>query len=163
MEADQRAEIEGSEQGRRRPGLNRIGAEEILDDLLQHDGQAEGHEDLFGMAAPVEMLDDAAFHRHADGEHDRNGEQDGQRDRPVDQGFADPLAEPLLDIGYLDLERVAQEVLLGRIFRHIGQVEQPLQRDRAEGADHEQGAMGEIHDPERAEDQRQAERDQRIG
>ena len=41
--------------------------------------------------------------------------------------------------------------------------EEALQRHGAEGAEHEQRAMGEVDDAERAEDQRQAQRDQRIG
>jgi hypothetical protein len=45
---------------------DRIGAVIILDDFLQHDGEAEGHEDLVGMRALVEMLDQAAFHGEAD-------------------------------------------------------------------------------------------------
>jgi hypothetical protein len=45
---------------------DRVGAVEVLDDLLQHDGQAEGHQDLVGMGALVEVLDQPAFHDHAD-------------------------------------------------------------------------------------------------
>ena len=34
--------------------------------FLQHDGKAEGHQDLVGMRALVEMLDQAALHHEAD-------------------------------------------------------------------------------------------------
>src|SRR3546814_19212110 len=39
----------------RRGGGNGIGAEERLDDFLQHDREAEGNENLLGMTALVEM------------------------------------------------------------------------------------------------------------
>jgi hypothetical protein len=63
LEAEQRAEIEGCRERPRGGRRDRVGAVEILDDLLQHDGQAEGHEDLVGMGALVEVLDQAALHR----------------------------------------------------------------------------------------------------
>ncbi len=96
-------------------GVDRVGAEEILDDFLQDDGEAEGDQDLVGVRALVEMLDQAALHREADHEHDRNGEKDGERHRPVDDRRSDIVAEPAVDIGHLHLERVAQEILPGRV------------------------------------------------
>ncbi len=73
-------------EGLREPVLDRVGAVEILDDFLQHDGQAEGHEDLVRMGALVEVLDQAALHDEADSDHDRDREQDCDRHRPVDYG-----------------------------------------------------------------------------
>ena len=43
------------------------------------------------------------------------------------------------------------------------QIEQLVEGDGAEGAQHEQRAMGEVDDAERSEDQREPQRDQRIG
>ena len=43
------------------------------------------------------------------------------------------------------------------------EIEQLVEGDGAEGAQHEQRAMREVHHAERSEDQGQAQRDQRIG
>jgi hypothetical protein len=57
----------------------------VLDDLLQHDGQSEGDEDLVGMRALVEVLDQAAFHNDADNGHHHDGHSIDKRHRPVDE------------------------------------------------------------------------------
>ncbi len=62
------------------------------------------------MRALVEVLDQAALHDDADGDHDRNREQDGQRHRPVDDRGPCGLAKHIIDIRYLDLRGIAQEV-----------------------------------------------------
>ena len=73
------------------------------------------------------------------------------------------LAEPVVDVGNLYLERIAEEILLGLVDDGVRQREDPAQRDRAERTDHEQRPMGEVHDAKRSEDQRQTKGDQRIG
>ncbi len=45
----------------------------------------------------------------------------------------------------------------------MAQRHQAADRDGDEGAEHEERPVSEVHHPERAEDQRQSERDQRIG
>jgi hypothetical protein len=75
---------------------NRIGAEIVPDHFLYDDGEAEGDEDLVGMRALVEMLDQAAFHDDAHHRHDDDGKDDRQRHRPVEQELADLGAEPAL-------------------------------------------------------------------
>ena len=61
----------------------------------------------------------------ADSDHDRDRKQDGQRDRPVDDGA--PVSGPnqSFDVGGFDLQRVAQEVGLGFVDHLKAQVEQP--------------------------------------
>ena len=90
----------------------------------------------------VEVLDQAAFHGNADDQHDRYRQKDRHGNRPVDQPGAKFLAEPGLDIRHLHDERIAEEVLLGRVDHLEGQSEHPLQRHRAEGANHEQRRHG---------------------
>ena len=58
---------------------------------------------------------------------------------------------------------VPQAVGLGGIDRDGLERDEVAEGDGAEGAQHEQRAVGEVDDAERAEDQRQAERDQRVG
>src|SRR3546814_4335169 len=78
-----------------------------LDDFLQHDREAEGNENLLGMTALVEMADQAALHGQADQQHDRDGQQDGERHREVDQRLAD-VAEPDLQVGDRSEEQTSE-------------------------------------------------------
>ena len=142
--ADPDAEVERACEFRRRGGRDGVRAEEIFDDFLHHDREAEGYQDLVGMRAFVEVLDQAAFHDEAEKHHDRNCEEDRQRHRPVDDGGACVMAEPGLDIGRLDLQRVAEKILLGRVERVEGQAQHALHDHGAEGAEHEHRAMGEV-------------------
>src|SRR5690606_165503 len=153
------ADVSAAREGRRRRHRNRVRAEVGLHDLLQHDCQPEGDEDLVGVRATVEMADQAALERHAEQPHHRDREQDRQWNRVVDQALAE-VAEPDLQVRDL-LVRIEERDAL--VLHLPGDVEQLVQRDRAEGADHEQGAMREVHDAERAEDQREPEGDQRVG
>jgi hypothetical protein len=122
---------------RRRHGLaDRVGAEDGLDDFLQHDGEAEGDEYLLGMRALVEMLDQATFHDDADQQHHRNGEEDGKRHRPVDQHGA-PIAEPGLGQRRTHFERGAPGRGLGGVDRDGFERDQVAEADGAEGAQHE--------------------------
>src|SRR5690606_35315563 len=90
-----------------RHGLgNGVGAEEALDQLLRHDGEAERHQDLFGMGALVEVLDDAALKRDADQQHDGNGDDNREWYGIVDQYGAE-ITKPGLNQGFADLERGA--------------------------------------------------------
>ena len=50
------------------------------------------------MGAAVEVFDQAALHNKADGDHDRDGEQDRQGYGPVDHPGTSRFPEPLLDI-----------------------------------------------------------------
>ena len=72
---------------------DRIGAEIVFDDLLQDDGEAEGHEDLVGMGALVEMFDQPALHDKADGQHDRHGKEDRQGNGPIQHPGTGGLSE----------------------------------------------------------------------
>ena len=163
VETKQRPEIKAAGKGRRRGRGNGVRAVEILDDLLQHDGKAEGHKDLVRMGAFVEVLDEAAFHDEANRQHHGDREEDRQRHGPVHDGGSYLGAEPCLDIGRLDFQGVAEEVLLRLRERDTAERQDALQRNGAEGADHEKRAMGEVDHPQRAEDQGQTEGDQRIG
>ena len=72
-------------------------------------------------------------------------------------------SEPVGQVGNVDFQRVAEEVLPRFIHDLVAEAEQALQRHRAESADHEERAMREVHDTERAEDERQPESDQGVG
>ncbi len=163
IETQHGAEIERAGKGGRRRCRDRVGAVEILDDLGHHDGEAEGHEDLIGMGALVEVLDQPALHHEADGDHDGDGEQDRQRHRPVDHHIPGRLSEPVIDIGNIDLHGIAEEILARLIDDLVAQGQKLGECDRTERADHEEGAVGEVDHTQRAEDQRQTEGDQRIG
>src|SRR5690606_30110675 len=83
---------------------NGVRSENGLDDFLRHDGKAEGHEDLFGVGALVEVLDDATFQPDADQEHDGNGDEDRDGYRIVDQNGTE-IAEPGLNERLAHLKR----------------------------------------------------------
>ena len=87
------------------------------------------------------------------------GEDDRQRHRIVDERLAG-VAEPGLQVG-LVLEGVEEGHV--RVLDLGRQGQDLLKGDGAEGAEHEQRAMGEVDHAQRAEDQGQAERDQRVG
>ena len=115
------------------------------------------------MGTFVEVLDQATFHDDADGQHHRYREQDRQGHRPVDDHVAGFPSKPVIDIWYVDLQRIAQEVGLCFVDDSMAKRDDPRQRHGTERADHEQSAMREVHDAQRPEDQCQAKRDQRIG
>ena len=73
----------------------------------------EGDKDLIRVGAFVKVLDQTAFHDETNGNHHRNGEQNGKGHRPVDDGRSDVGTEPILDVGCLDLERIAQKIFFG--------------------------------------------------
>ena len=50
-----------------------LDAEDPFQGLLDHDGEAEGDQDLVGMRPVVEEPDQAALHGEADGEQDERG------------------------------------------------------------------------------------------
>ena len=69
------------------------------------------------MRALVEVLDDAALERDADQQHDRNGDEDRERHRIVDQHRAE-IAEPGLHQRLAHFERRAPGRELFGIDRH---------------------------------------------
>ena len=73
------------------------------------------------------------------------------------------LAEKVVDIGHIHLERIAEKVLLRFVDDRMAQRQKTAEGHGAEGADHEKRAVGEVHHAEGAENQRQAKGDQRIG
>ncbi len=109
------------------------------------------------------MLDQAPLHDEADGDHDRDREQDRERHRPVHDGRARALAEPVLDVVDVHHHRIAEEVGSGGIDHRVARGEDAAEGDGAERAQHEERAVGEVDHAKRAEDQRQAEGDERIG
>ena len=115
------------------------------------------------MRALVEMLDQSALHDEADGHHDRDRKEDRQWHRPVDDRTTELWAEPAFHIRGFHFQRVAEKVGLVGIHGLVAEAEDLLQRHRAEGPDHEQRPMGEVHDTKSAEDECQAQCDQRIG
>ena len=67
------------------------------------------------MRALVEVLDKAAFHDDADTDHHWDREKDGQRDRPIDDSIPRRDSEDVVNIGHIDLQRVAEKVSAGFI------------------------------------------------
>ena len=114
------------------------------------------------MRALVEVLDQPALHGDADQQHHRNGEDDRQRHRILDDEAA-PLAEPGLGQRRLDLERGAPGRQLVGVDGDRLERDQLAEGNRAEGAEHEQRTMREVDDTERAEHEGQPQRDQRVG
>ncbi len=68
-----------------------------------------------------------------------------------------------MDVGDFDLEWVAQKVCLRFVDHGLRQIEYPLHGHRAEGAGHKQGAVRKVNNAEGAENESEAERNQRIG
>ena len=110
VHAQEHAKIERSNQSLRCGRLDRVGTEIILDDLLQHDGQPERHQDLVRMGPLVEVLDQTTLHRHSDEQHDGHGNNQGQWHRPVDDRLPHLRTEPGFDIGRLHFQWIAQEI-----------------------------------------------------
>ena len=108
----------------------RAAAEQIVrspdqhDDILDHQGQAEGCQQLEQFRRMVDPPQQHHLDQHADDGHDQRRDDD-----------AAPEAE--------------------RAGEALGQ------RERDIGAEHVERAMGEIHDPRHAEDDRQPRRDQK--
>ena len=96
-------------------------------DVLDHQDDAEGRDQLEQLRRPVDAAQQQDFHRHADQADRCGGEQDGDPE-------ADRAAADRGDRGHADI-----------------------------GAEHIEGAVGEIHDPRDAEDDRQARRHQEQG
>src|SRR5690606_8069594 len=140
----------------------RVGAEERLDQFTQHDGEAEGDEDLLGVRPLIEMLDDAAFHGNAHEEHHGNADEKRYGNRIVDEPGAE-VPEPCLYQRFANLHRLAPWRQLCRVDRDRFQRQEIAEGHGAERAKHEQGTVGEVHDPQRAEDERQAKGNQRVG
>ncbi len=163
IHAEQGTDIGNAVQRVRGRCLDGVGAVEIFDHFLQHNRQAKGHQNLVRMRAFVEVFDQAAFHHKANGDHDWEGEQNGQWNRPVDNGTAHFGAEPAFDVGGFYLQRVAQKVGAAGINRFKAEAEKFLYGHSTKGADHEQRAMRKVHNAKRAKDQCEAKRNQRIG
>ncbi len=70
------------------------------------------------------------------------------------------LPEPCFQIGLFLIGRKGRNTFIPHLG---GEGNQLLKGDGTKCAEHEQRAMGEVHNPERAKDQRQAQRNQRIG
>jgi hypothetical protein len=104
--AQQHPQVHRAGHTRRRGLADRVGAEVGLDDLLQDDGKAKGHQDLVRVRALVEVPDQATLHHHADDQHHRYRQQQREGDRILDHRGAE-IAEPLFDISGPDLERIA--------------------------------------------------------
>ena len=139
-----------------------IGAVIVLDDLLQDDREAECHEDLVSVRALVEVLDQAAFHRDPDQGHDYYGQRDRNWHGVIDYGVAGCVAEPDFYVGnHFRRGRKAKARVLGGHF--LADLQDLVRRDRAEGAEHKQRAMGKVDHTQCAENQCQPQGDQRIG
>ncbi len=109
------------------------------------------------------MFDQAALHRVADEDHDRNGKDDRQRHGPIDDRRPHLIAKPCLYIGNIDLKGVAQKVGFGFVNDRVTPRENARQCHRAESSDHEQRTMRKIDNAQRAENKRETQRDKRIG
>ena len=110
----------------------------------------------------VEVLDQPALHDHADGDHDWDGEQDRQRHGPVNDDVACRFTKPVIDVRNIHFQWVAQEVLLGLVDHLMAQRQDPAERHRAEGADHKQRTVGEVHNAQGAENQGQPQGNHRV-
>ena len=161
IHADNDAEIDHAACNIGRRLRNGVCAELALDDFLQHDRQAERHEDLFCVRALVKEPYQPALHGDADQEHDGYRDQDRDRHRIIQQQRSD-VSEPGLDIGLADFHRGPPGRGPGRIEADHLQAEDRLDRNGAKRAEHEQGAMGEIDNTQSAENKCQAERNQGI-
>ncbi len=117
LHAQRSAKIKAAGESVRRRRRNRVRTIEILDDLLQNDGQAKGDEDLVRVGTLVKMLDQPAFHHEANRGHDRNRKEDRQRHRPFNDGCAELRAEPIVYVRRLHLQRLAKKICLGFINR----------------------------------------------
>ncbi len=113
------------------------------------------------MRPSVEMLDQATLHGDADREHHGNREQDRDRDGVVDQESA-KVSKPILNQRRADLDRLAPRGKFGGIDRNRFDRNQVSECHCAEAAQHEQGAVREVNNSERAENERQAECNERI-
>ncbi len=162
IESKYHAEIETADKCVGCRGRDRVCAVEIFDDLLDHDGKAKGHKNLVRMRTLIEVLDQTPLHSETDADHDRDGHEDRDRHRPVNDRVTGGLAEEVVKIGHIDLQRVAQKVCPRLVHHLMAQRQQIAHRDSDKRAEHKQCAMGKVNDTKRAEDKRQAERDQRI-
>mmetsp|Transcript_5235 Transcript_5235/g.5836 ORF Transcript_5235/g.5836 Transcript_5235/m.5836 type:complete len:130 (-) Transcript_5235:59-448(-) len=109
------------------------------------------------------MFDEATFHDDADQDHHRDRKEDRQRNSPVDDRIAGRNAKDVMHIGHVYLQRVAEKVGLGFVDHRMAECQNARQGHSAESADHEQRAMGKVHNTKRAEDKCQTQRNQRIG
>ena len=114
------------------------------------------------MGALIEIPDQAALHGDPDDQHDGNREKNGNGHREIEKRRAE-ITEPDFNIRLPDFHRRAPWRHFGRIDRHHLNVQNGLDRHRAESTQHEQGTVREVHHAERAEDNGQAKRDQGIG
>ena len=138
---------------------DRVGAEIRFDDFLKYDRQTEGHQDLVGVFPLVEVAYKTTLHRKPDQQHHRYRHENGNWHRIIDDGPAD-ITPPDLEIGCL-LVRVKERDAF--VLHAHGDGQHVLHADRDKGPQHEDRAMGKIHDAEGAEHQCQAQRYQRIG
>ena len=114
------------------------------------------------MRTLVEVFDQATLHDHTNGDHHRNGKQDGERYGPVNDRVAGAFAEDVIDVGNIDLQGFAQKVGSGFVDDSVAECQDAVQRHGAECTDHEERAVGEVNNAKCAEDQRQTQCDQRI-
>ncbi len=129
------------------------------DNFLADNGKPECDQYLVGVWALVEMPYQATLHEKAEGQHDRNGNEDGQGYCEVDNGCSHDRKLGLqyrhLLVGLEQGDAFVPD--LGRNGQHLAQ------RDRAECTDHEDGTMREVDDTQGTEYQRQTQGNQGIG
>ena len=125
---------------------------------MEHDGQAEGDQNLVRMGAVVEVADQAALHQNTQGQHQRYGQQNRQRHRKADD-LQPEVTPPDLQVGHIHHHLQAGDALVFDLGR---QLEQHLHADRAKPADHEQRAMGKVDHAQRAENECEPQGNQRV-
>ena len=104
---EERSKVKRAGKDLRRRCRDWVRAIVVFYDFLQNDCEAECNQDLVGMWAFVEMFDQAALHNEANGDHDWDGEQYRQRDRPINQHISSLLPKNIINMRYFSFGRVS--------------------------------------------------------